>query len=45
MQATVICPYFALDEGEIALKKGAAVTILKQSDGGFWLGRCGGREG
>jgi len=24
-QARVICPYFALDEGEIGLKKGAEV--------------------
>lgn len=45
IRAKVICPYFALDEGEIALKKGASVTILKQSDGGFWLGRCGEKEG
>lgn len=45
VNATVICPYFALDEGEIPLKKGASVTILKQADGGFWLGRCGDKEG
>eukprot|EP00656_Telonema_subtile_P051376 TRINITY_DN6888_c0_g1_i1.p1 TRINITY_DN6888_c0_g1~~TRINITY_DN6888_c0_g1_i1.p1 ORF type:complete len:630 (-),score=141.34 TRINITY_DN6888_c0_g1_i1:198-2087(-) len=45
LNATVICPYFALDEGEIPLTKGAAVTILKQADGGFWLGRSGDKEG